>query len=117
MELGKLGIDLSNNRSTFIHQNRSVSPRGSNCNSIGNYSQLGAFQQNGNAQHMLPTAFEDLIKLKKEVSYYPHLIISLAAFEASRIRQGEGFADLEDESVGVLAGGDLGSFDLSGFDV
>jgi len=66
---------------------------------------------------MLPTAFEDLIKLKKEVSYYLYLIISLAAFEVSRIRQGEGFADLEDESVGVLAGGDLGSFDLSGFDV
>lgn len=63
MELGKLGIDLSNNRSTFIHQNRSVSPRGSNCNSIGMYSQLGAFQNGANAGQ----AFEEVIKLKKEV--------------------------------------------------
>lgn len=63
MELGKIGIDLSNNRSTFIHQNRSVSPRGSNCNSVGMYSQLGALQNKDAGQ-----AFEEVIKLKKEVT-------------------------------------------------
>lgn len=60
-----LGADLGrDNRNTFISHVRSVSPRES---SLGSYSQLGFFGREGSAAGGLPTAVEDIIKLKKEV--------------------------------------------------
>jgi hypothetical protein len=51
----------------------------------------------------MPTALEDIIKLKKEVSTRLAKVDRVVAPEAGRIREGEGAASAEERSDAVAA--------------
>ena len=89
---------------------RSLSPT-SQSQAIGSFSQLAVFHNGSNYNQsnahlgMMPTAAEDIIKLKKEVWSWGKLNFILAETQTGRVWQGEGTACPEKRTARKLTEG------------